>query len=195
MPGAVWNWTDPTLPSQSPQSRGKDKGQAEQGYSGEVRALGPKRWGLTQPRVGPGPNLCCAQQGHPHHPHLTHKDTQERRVTTPGYTAGKWQCQTADSGPHISRVVPLAPSFSCPACGSEPQKSQAEQREQLVLGLKGHVACQAQGELDVGSWNRGLEHVPPAPEPGLWISGPIQQEREPTVQGKPSGGSGPLPYS
>lgn len=64
----------------------------------------------------------------------------------------------------MSPSSPLSSSALLLVCGSQPGKSQAEQREQLVPGPKGHIVCQAHGELGVGSQSRGLEHVPPAPE-------------------------------
>lgn len=73
VPGTLWNWTYPSLPSQSPQSHGKDKRQAEQGYSGGGLSTRAQEMG---PDPAPGgartkPVLCPT--GALSHPHLTHR--------------------------------------------------------------------------------------------------------------------------
>lgn len=83
VPGTVWNRANPALPSQSPQSLGKDKGQADRAVMEEGGRLGhwAQRRDPTQPRVGPIEGTCAVPSRGAliisHHSHLTHIESRK----------------------------------------------------------------------------------------------------------------------
>lgn len=110
-------------------------------------------WG---PEEGPHPvrggthrrNLCCAQQGCPRHlsssPSYTYR-IQEDLVTAPACTAGKWQGQAASSGPHVSKVVPVAPLLSCWCVGVSQGRARQSRGNSLCQGLKSILCARLKG--------------------------------------------------
>ena len=152
-------------------------GQAKQAWSGDVGAPGgPEEmpdpaWGLggsgaRKGRRQPEPVLCPARV-------LSLPPSDPERLShCPRLHSQKVARQTANPGPCISQGVPSAPLLSCPVRGSQPGRSQAEQRELFVPQPTGRVVCQARGELGVGCWNRGWSSSqPPGQDPEPWGSG------------------------
>lgn len=151
-----WGRLSPALPEPTvSQERWGGWGQARQAWGGDVGAPGSPEespdpaWGLggSEARKGrrqPEPVLCPVGV-------LSLPPSDPERLShCPSCTARKWPGQTANPGLCISQGVPSAPLLSCPVRGSQPGRSQAEQRELFVPRPTGRVVCQARGEPGVG---------------------------------------------
>lgn len=175
MPGTVRDGTVP-LPSQSPESLGKVRGQTEQGLGEEGGGRGPRDEAC--PGLGQGEgwsrnvrgdqSLYCAQRRGCRGGLLSSSPLGERPSHCPRLHSQKVARLDRRCRSVCFPSGPLRASALLPSAWESAWEGQAEQREQLVPGPKGCVVCQARGEAGRGQSGLGLEHVSPIMIPELW---------------------------